>query len=236
MVLPPWNAGRLRAVLVIATIVWAGSRGNRSGAEEPAAMAAPANPVIWTLGTMASIGGHVPIVLGTPRVAEDGRAVWFNGVDAGLILAVNPLAGLKEFTLEILLKPEAGGGAEQRFFHAEDDAASRVLLEIRLTPEGRWVLDSFMLSGGRGLTLLDRSKLHPADQWHWVALRYDGHRMAHYVNGQMELEGPLDFAPMTSGRTSLGVRLNQVFWFKGAMREVRLHAAALDAAALQRVP
>ena len=41
---------------------------------------------------------------------------------------------------------------------------------------------------------------------------------------------------MKPGRTSLGVRLNQVFWFKGAIREVRIHPAALDAAALQRVP
>jgi len=223
----PWvNAGRLGVGLAIATL---------AGAAPPEAPP-PALPVIWRLDTLALIGGRAPQVLGSPRVAADESAVWFNGVDAGLILAVNPLAGLREFTIEILIKPAAGGGEAQRFFHAEDDTASRALLEIRLTPAGRWALDTFLLSGPNSLALLDRTKLHPADAWHWVALRYDGRRMSSYVNGERELDGAVVFVPMKPGRTSLGVRLNQVFWFKGAMREVRIHPAALDAAALQRRP
>lgn len=232
---PLRNAGRLGAGLVIATITWVGSSGNRLGGEGPAAATAPAGPVVWTLDKVTSVGGHVPIVLGAPRVTEGGHAVHLNGVDDGLVLPVNPLAGLREFTIEILLEPEAGGRAEQRFFHVEDDAGSRVLLEIRMTSDGQWALDTFMLSGKSGLALLDRSKLHPAGRWCWVALRYDGRRMTHYVNGQQELEGRVDFAPMQVGRTSLGVRLNRISWFKGALGEVRLHGTALDAAALQRV-
>ncbi len=230
---PLRNAGRLGAGLVIATIAWVGSSGNRLGAENPAAAAAPAVPVVWTLDQVTSVGGLVPTVLGAPRVTEGEHAVHLNGVDDGLVLSVNPLAGLREFTIEILLEPEAGGRAEQRFFHVEDDAGSRVLLEIRMCSDGQWALDTFMLSGKSGLALLDRSKLHPAGRWYWVALRYDGRRMTHYVNGQQELEGRVDFAPMQAGRTSLGVRLNRISWFKGALGEVRLHGTALDAAALQ---
>jgi hypothetical protein len=230
MHLPLEIAGGVGAGVVVTTLAWAASAGLPSGREQSA------NSVVWRLDTLASIGGCAPTVLGAPRVVEGGHAVWFNGVDDGLILAANPLAGLQQFTVEILFNPAADGAEAQRFFHVEDEAASRVLLEIRLTPEGRWALDTFLLSGSHSLALLDRTKLHPTGAWHWVALRYDGHRMVHYVDGQMELEGAVDFAPMKPGRTSLGVRLNQVFWFKGAIREVRIHPAALDAAALQRVP
>jgi hypothetical protein len=60
--------------------------------------------------------------------------------------------------------------------------------------------------------------------------------MTQFVNGQAELEGGVAFPPMKPGRTALGVRLNRVSWFKGAIREVRIYPTALDAAALQRVP
>jgi len=232
---PLRKAGRLGAGLVIATIASGGSGGDRLCGSVPSTATAPAVSVVWTLDTLTSIGGHVPAVLGAPQVTEGDHAVHFNGVDDGLTVPVNPLAGLKEFTIEILFEPRAGGGAEQRFFHVEDDAGSRVLLEIRMTPDGQWALDTFMLSGKSGLALLDRSKLHPADRWCWVALRYDGRRMTHYVNGRQELEGHVDFAPMQAGRASLGVRLNRISWFKGALEEVRIHGTALAAAALQRV-
>ena len=38
---------------------------------------------------------------------------------------------------------------------------------------------------------------------------------------------------MKPGQTSLGVRLNRVFWFKGDVREVRFTPAALGEEALQ---
>jgi hypothetical protein len=91
-----------------------------------------------------------------------------------------------------------------------------------------------MLSGASRLALLDRTRTHAAGQWHWVALRYDGRRMTSWVDGRQELQGALEFAPMKSGQTSLGVRLNRVYWFKGAIREVRFHPTALAGEALQK--
>ena len=45
--------------------------------------------------------------------------------------------------------------------------------------------------------------------------------MRHYVDGELELSRPIDFKPQGPGRTSIGVRINEVDWFKGAVREVR---------------
>lgn len=211
--------------------------------ESPAAPTpahAPASEtVIWKIEKPTEIGGHATTVLGTPMITDGGPgdALVFDGIDDGVIVPVNPLAGWKEFTIEALFCPATDGKEEQRFLHFEDANGSRGLMEIRLTTDGEWSLDTFLLSGTNRLTLLDRTKLHPAGKWTWVALRYDGGgRMTDFVNGEKELEGGVAFAPMTSGQTSLGVRLNRVSWFKGAIREVRFHPRALADNELQREP
>lgn len=192
---------------------------------------------VWKLDRTDKIGGHSVNLLGNPRLVSDasGSALMFDGEHDGLILPVGAIAGLSQFTIEILMRPAAGGAEEQRFFHTQDSVGNRSLLEIRLLPEGRWTLDTFLLSGKNSLPLLDRTLLHPADQWHWVALRYDGRRMTSFVNGTQELTGEVEFPPMQSaGQTSIGVRLNQVYWFKGAIREIRLHPTALAVDKLAR--
>jgi hypothetical protein len=139
--------------------------------------------------------------------------------------------------MEALIRPEAGGTPEQRFLHIQDDAGSRSLMEIRLTDSG-WALDTFLYSvkNGKSLPLLDRTKLHPAGQWTWVALVYAHGHMAHYINGVKELEGDVTIPALGAGKISLGVRQNKVFWFKGAIREVRITSAALAPEQLQRAP
>ena len=206
--------------------------GNLSATDQPAA-------TVWQLDQTAAVGGHPATVLGAPRVVADatGKAVEFNGATDGLLLPVNPLAGLAQFTIEALIKPEASGPAEQRFLHLQDEPGSRVLLELRLTDAG-WALDTFLHAGNppSERPLLDRTKLHPANRWTWVALVYANGHMMHYVDGVKELEGNVTFPPMADGSTSLGVRQNKVSWFKGVIREVRFHPAALKSEALQRLP
>jgi hypothetical protein len=204
----------------------------RGGAAENA----PATSLVWTLDNVKLVGRHAPLVLGTPQVTAGEPGIRFNGQNDGLILPVNPLAGLPAFTIEALIQPAADGAPAQRFLHIEDERGNRALMEIRLSADGRWCLDTFLLCGNSRLSLIDPARLHPAGRWHWVALRCDGRRMDHFVDGVKEGEGAVVFTPFTAGRMSLGVRLNQAFWFKGAIREVRLHPVALAAERLQRLP
>ena len=199
----------------------------------------PATPaaLVWSLDRTDAIGGHPAAVLGAPHVVRENSraAIVFDGARDGLILPVNPLFGLAQFTIELLIRPDSRGPAEQRFFHVQDANESRCLLEIRLTPEGRWALDTFLLAGKNSLPLLDRTILHSADEWHWVTLRYDGRKMSSFVDGKPELSGEVAFASTSpTGQTSIGVRLNQVYWFKGAIREIRIHPTALAPAALAK--
>jgi PelA/Pel-15E family pectate lyase len=202
--------------------------------ESPASVAAPA-ATLWPVNSLKRIGGHPVTVLGSPRVVETsaGEAVEFDGADDGLILEVNPLAGLERFTVEIVFEPAADGAEEQRFLHFEEAVTgNRALVELRLLPGASWCLDTFLRHGEASLTLIDRAVLHPAGRWHAAALSFDGKVMTHYVDGVRELSGEVAFKPLGPGQTSIGVRLNKRSWFKGRIRTIRITAAALPPADL----
>ena len=169
-------------------------------------------------------------MLGHPGVIETavGKAVQFNGVDDAIYLDVHPLAGVETFTWEVIFRPDPGGAEEQRFFHLQErdpktgaDTNTRMLFEIRVIGD-RWALDSFALSGQESLALLDRSKLHSLGTWHAAAAVYDGHEFRNYVDGILQGEGPLHLTPQGAGHTSVGVRINRVNYFKGAVLEARM--------------
>lgn len=195
--------------------------------------------IVWRLDNLKQIAGHPVTMVGEPRMVdtEIGRAVSFDGQDDGLFLEVNPLAGLAQFTVEILFQPSGGGLEEQRFLHFEDPAAgNRALIELRMRPDSQWALDTFLRSQQKGLTLLDRDVVHAANAWHVAALTYDGRTMRHYVNGRLELSGDIQVVPMGLGRASIGVRQTRVSWFKGLIHSIRVTPEALPAAKLMTVP
>lgn len=208
-----------------------------SGAPVVAETGGAAEPIVWKLDDTSRIGDHATTVLGAPRVVREGQdaAICFDGASDAIYVSMNPIEGWSQFTVEALIKPDSSGPEEQRFLHIEDERASRLLLETRLRPEGEWALDTFLFTPPESrLPLLDRALRHPAEQWQWVALTFDGETMTHYVEGEKELEGEVAFKPMTRGRMSLGVRLNQVSWYKGCIREVRFTPAALLERSLQK--
>ena len=74
-------------------------------------------------------------VVGSPRVvrAPKGKAVQFDGARDGLLLEVNPVAGARAFTIEAVIRPDAGGLEEQRWMHIQEASAdNRIMLETRL--------------------------------------------------------------------------------------------------------
>lgn len=110
----------------------------------------------WKLDNLAKIGRHKLEILGQPKVieTEHGKAVEFDGVDDGIFIETNPLAGAKAFTIEAFFRPDTDGPAEQRWLHVEDleNVESRALLETRVT-KNLWFLDTFLKSGDNRLPL-----------------------------------------------------------------------------------
>jgi hypothetical protein len=204
-----------------------------------AAPAQRAEPIVWTLDNLARIGGHPVRVVGAPRLVKTdvGTAVEFNGTTDGLFLEVNPLAGFLRFTIEALFAPAADGPEEQRFLHLQETGSeSRAMMETRILPGRTWCLDTFLRHDPASLTLIDQTATHPTDRWHTAALVYDGTVMAQYVDRVREAEGPLSFAPIGAGRTSIGVRQNLAYWFKGTIRLLRFTPDALPASRLLAPP
>src|SRR2546427_9204591 len=81
----------------------------------------PVRTVDWVFTSLEMVGGHMTTLLGSPRLidAPQGNAVEFDG-QSGLFLDVNPLAGLKQFTAEVVFQPYAAGAKEPRFLHFQE--------------------------------------------------------------------------------------------------------------------
>ncbi len=221
---------RMTLLVFAASILVAGSwpvvgvmPGRAASQDRDASDDAQPRSVTWKIDNLDTIGGHKVTVLGQPRVIDtpQGKAVEFDGVDDGLIVDNHPLAGAKEFTAEVIFQPAAGGPKEQRFFHLQETGSqNRVLFETRLDGP-QWFLDTFVKAGPAEATLYADGFKHALGNWHHAAIVSDGRTMTHYVNGRLELEKDLAFQPHGAGQTSIGVRHNRVFWYKGAMREAR---------------
>ena len=191
----------------------------------------PKRSVKWNIDNLKKIGGNRVEALGDPKIIETGKgkAIVFDGVDDGIFIDNDPVAGAEAFTIEAIFRPDAGGGKEQRWLHIEDteNAETRVLLEIRLDGN-EWFLDTFIKSGDNRSPLYAENFKHPVGQWFHVALVFDGKEMRHYVNGKLELSGKVTAKPFGKGITSIGVRQNKVYWFKGAVRKARFTNRALS--------
>lgn len=185
---------------------------------------------LWLVDNLSKIGGHDVEIIGNPKIIETsiGTAVEFNGINDGLIINNSPLAEALEFTIEIIFKPYTDGGVEQRFLHIQQDNNNRILIELRNNNNENWSVDTFIKSENSNMALLDYSYVHDLDTWHHAALVYKEGKMQHFVNGKKELEGTVDYKVVNSGQTSLGVRLNKVSWFKGAIHSLKVTHKALN--------
>jgi putative heme-binding domain-containing protein len=202
------------------------------------ARAAPArqDQIVWTFDRLDNIGGHKTTILGEPKVIDSpvGKAVEFDGVDDALFIDDHPLEGASTFTWEAIFRPD-GGQAQQRWFHINEypatgaDAENRLLFEIRVVGD-EWYLDSYAQSGPANKALMNREARHPLRAWYHVAAVYDGKEFRNYVDGVREGAAEIQFAPHGPGRTSVGVRINKVFYFKGAVGLARFTRRALSPA------
>lgn len=191
---------------------------------------------VWHIDNLEEIGGHPVTVVGTPRVIKTpaGKAVEFAGAPEGdgrgdaLFFDVHPLAGWDTFTVEVIFMPYSGGLSEQRFFHMQDgENDDRVMFETRLTDDNRWYLDTFIRSGAEGFVLYADEFKHKIDAWHHAAIVVDGETFSHYVNGKKEMTVEIEYSAQSRGITSLGCRINQVWWYKGAIRKARFTRGVL---------
>ncbi|HEU0120137.1 MAG TPA: LamG domain-containing protein [Bryobacteraceae bacterium] len=194
--------------------------------------------ITWTFDNLKSIGGHTLTILGAPKVIDTpkGKAIQFNGVNDAIFFDVHPLAGARTFTWEVIFRPDSDGPPAQRFFHMQETGSDhRLLFETRIIDK-QWALDSFAHTSTGFHALMDLKQLHPADRWYHVAAVYDGKEYRNYVNGKLQNAAVINLSPQGPGRTSVGVRINKVDYFKGAIRVSRTSTRALTPAEFLPLP
>jgi hypothetical protein len=205
--------------------------------------ATPESQTVWTFDNLERIGGVVAHVEGHPKQIDTpaGKAAAFDGVGDALFVDAHPLAGAAAFTVEAIFRPD-GGDFEQRWLHLAEvdpatgeDTGARFLFEIRVV-EGAWYLDAFVTGPGYKQALVVPEKLFPIGRWYHVAQTFDGRIYRSYVDGVLQAEAPIAFRPQGPGHSSVGVRINKVNYFKGAMLNLRFTPRALAPAEFEKLP
>lgn len=210
--------------------------------------------VIWDIGRFDKIGGHAVTVVGNPQVIATpaGKAVLFDGVKDGLVIDNHPLAGFTQFTFEALVRAD-GGEPAQRWFHLAEtdpktgldatvapdnptnDSNARFTFELRVAGD-QCYFESFTHGPTYTSALIDKTKTHPLGRWCVVTQTYDGQAHRSYVDGVLEKEDPLAYTPQGPGRASVGMRINRVSYFKGAVMRARFAPRALAPSEFLKVP
>lgn len=193
---------------------------------------------VWELNSLKKIGGHSVQVSGNPQVVntEFGKAIEFNGIDDKLLVDNNPIADAKEFTLEVVFKPEPADEINEapRFIHLQDPndpSEKRVLIELRVTPANVWYLDGFMQTDAGEKTLVNKKLTHPLGGWNHAAVTYKDNTFKTFVNGVQELSGTVTYTEKLinkTGKTSIGGRMDNRNYYIGLIKTLKITRRALE--------
>ena len=193
---------------------------------------------VWELNSLDKIGGHPVQVFGNPQIVntEHGKAIKFNGINDKLLVDNNPIGDAKEFTVEVIFKPDPAFDIsnEPRFIHIQDpddSLSKRVLIELRLTRTKEWYLDGFMLTDAGEKTLVNKTLIHPAGEWVHAAVTYKDNIFKTFVNGVEELSGNVYFTEKLinkTGKTSIGGRMDNRNYYCGLIKSLKITRSALE--------
>ncbi len=192
---------------------------------------------LWDISSLEMIGGHEVATLGDPLVVstEIGDAVQFDGDGDRLLVDFNPIMDAKEFTVELVFKPDAcyPDNTAPRFLHIQDPddpEGKRVMIELRVDPNNMCYMDGFMKTDAGSLPLIDETLVHPTEVWQHVAITFKDSTLTTYFNGIEELSGTLHYANdivNTIGKTSIGGRMNDVAFYAGLIKTLKVTHAKL---------
>lgn len=192
----------------------------------------------WSINNLKEIGGHNVTVFGNPEVVDTklGKAVKFDGDGDMLLVDFNPLGNTTEFTVEVVLKPEAAypENIKPRFLHFQDPDdldAKRLMVELRVNEENQCYLDAFLNTDTSSLALIDPKLVHSTEEWLHAAVTYKNNTLTTYVNGEKQLSGSIGYKDAfinPTGKVAIGGRMNKVDYFRGLIKTLKVSKVALE--------
>jgi hypothetical protein len=209
---------------------------------------------IWLLdeGSGSTVSNEVQdapegVIIGYPAWVEGlyGNALDFDGLENGVEIASNPLAGAHALTIQAYINPSSIPDYESsKIFNIalqrQIDGVDRFMLDMLPMGSG-WVLSHFMsIDGNRSdpeETILVTGPEHPFDEWYHVAMVFDSVdvdkvKIKHYVNHVLEHEWDYIFGTLNEGGVFIGERYQAKGsgirnYFAGTMDYFILHDKAL---------
>jgi hypothetical protein len=112
----------------------------------------------------------------------------------------------------------------------DDPEEKRVMIELRVDANNMCYMDGFMKTDAGSLPLKDETLVHPTEVWQHVAITYKDSTLTTYFNGVEELSGTLHYANAivnTIGKTSIGARMNEVKFYSGLIKTLKVTHARL---------
>jgi hypothetical protein len=198
---------------------------------------ADTSSITWYFDRLDSIGGYpvtplnqLPVIIETPV----GKAALFDGIKNGILLHCNPIGDATHFTIEVIFRPDSsdlsGEKSQPRFIHLKNvDNSRRITMETRILPNQQWAFDTFIKSEISNLTQLDSSQTHASGLWHHAAIVYGDNLMRQYVDGTLQCSGTVTYLPIAPvPKISIGVRQDLRYWFKGALRMLKVSKRVLQ--------
>ena len=152
-------------------------------------------------------------------------------VEAGVAAAPNDADAVRAVAAGIAGHIQSEGFRGCAFLNAVAEYADPAHpVHVAVLAHRQWFLDTYLQSGKEKQTLYAEKFLHPLESWQHAAIVVDGKMMRHFVAGKEELSADIQPTSLAAGQTSIGMRFNQVFWFQGAIRQIRVTPAVLKPA------
>lgn len=203
------------------------------------------NQVIWNLDNLSSIGGYTVTLYGNPKIitTDKGNALELNagavnapGTNAGDRIQIkgNPLGTSNaEFTIEMIFKPYATAtDFAPRVLHIcrPDSMSGPRVMTMETRSTNTWTTD-FYIKSVTGSGIMGTTH-YPTDQWMHLAMTYKNNVLTGYVNGVVDITqtGTAYTGMPATAEVSLGGRMNNVNYFKGAIRKLIFTSVALTPA------
>lgn len=196
--------------------------------------AQPSEHHIWNTDNLKEIGGYPVTLFGNPVVKDFkfGSAIEFDGKDDGIIVKGFPFNKHASFTAEVIFNPYDSfpNNKEQRFLHVQSPnrGSRRFLIELRLNEKKQWYIDTHIRADSTFLTCLAKEFPHPVNKWYHIVFTYNNGKARHFVNGVEEMSGEVKYIPIDSANVSIGMRMNQVSFFNGAIHSVAFSKRELN--------
>lgn len=198
---------------------------------------------IWLINNLTEIDGKGVVVYGNPKiiVTEKGSAMEFNadasnapatGKGDRIQIKGNPLGiSANDFTIEMIFKPYlTTTDFAPRVLHicSPDSMSGPRVMTMEIRSTNVWNTDFYIKSvTGSGIM---GSKKYQTGQWMHLAMTYKNGELKGYVNGEIDVSyvGSKYTGLPANAEVSLGGRMNNVNYFKGAVLKLIFTSEALE--------